>query len=46
VDKKDQGKGTGKLLLVDALKRCCYASLKIGSYAVVIVLIDILKINL
>ena len=36
VDKKYQGKGKGKLMLVDALKRSYEASLKIGSFAVVV----------
>lgn len=36
VDNNHQGKGFGKLLLVDALKRSFYASKTIGSFAVVV----------
>lgn len=40
VDKTTQGKGLGKFLLVDALKRCYDLSEKIGSYVVVVDPID------
>jgi GNAT superfamily N-acetyltransferase len=41
VDQKYQGQGTGKLLLIDALKRSYEASLKsIGSMAVVVDVLD------
>ena len=36
VDKRFQGKGIGQILLVDALKRSCGISEKIGSFAVVV----------
>jgi GNAT superfamily N-acetyltransferase len=36
VDKKFQGNGTGKLLLIDALKRCYILSKNIGSFAVIV----------
>jgi len=41
VDSKFQGEGLGKLLLVDALKRSYDASLKIGSFAVIVDPIDL-----
>lgn len=40
VDKKFQGKGIGKLLLIDALKRSYHASKTIASYAVVVDPVD------
>jgi len=40
VDSQFQGKGIGKLLLVDALKRSFEASEKIGSFAVIVDPID------
>jgi len=40
IDKKYQGKGIGKVLLIDALKRSYYISQEIGSFAVVIDPID------
>lgn len=40
VDKNFQGKGLGKLLLIDALKRSYEISSKIGSFAVVVDPID------
>jgi GNAT superfamily N-acetyltransferase len=40
IDKKYQGKGIGKILLIDALKRCYEISLEIGSFAVVVDPID------
>lgn len=40
IDKKFQGKGIGKILLIDALKRSYEASGKIGSYAVVVDPVD------
>jgi len=40
VDKKFHGKGIGKILLIDALKRSYETSQKIGSYAVVVDPID------
>ena len=40
IDKKFQGKGIGKILLIDALKRSYEASQKIGSFAVVVDPID------
>lgn len=40
IDKKSQGKGVGKLLLIDALKRCYNSSQTIGSFAVVVDPID------
>jgi len=36
MDKKHQGKGIGKILLIDALKRSYEISQKIGSFAVVV----------
>lgn len=36
VDKNEQGKGTGKALLVDALKRSYLLTKDIGSYAVIV----------
>ena len=35
-DKKFQGKGIGKILLIDALKRCYEISKSIGSFAVIV----------
>lgn len=40
IDKQFQGKGIGKILLTDALKRSYEASEKIGSYAVVVDPVD------
>ncbi len=40
IDQKYQGKGIGKILLIDALKRCYEMSQKIGSFAVVVDPID------
>jgi predicted GNAT family N-acyltransferase len=40
IDKKSQGTGVGKLLLIDALKRCYYSSQTLGCYAVVVDPID------
>jgi len=40
VDKSCQGKGIGKILLIDALKRCFEISKEIGSFAVVVDPID------
>ena len=40
VDIRFQGKGRGKLLLIDALKRSYDASMEIGSLAVIVVPID------
>jgi len=40
VDVKQQGKGYGKILLVDALKRSHETSKEIGSFAVVVDPID------
>ena len=40
IDTKYQGKGIGKILLIDALKRSYENSNKIGSFAVVVDLID------
>lgn len=40
IDIKDQGKGIGKILLIDALKRSYESSIKIGSFAVVVDPID------
>ncbi len=45
IDKKYQGKGAGKVLLIDALKRCEESSRSIGSYAVVVDPIDKLAEN-
>jgi GNAT superfamily N-acetyltransferase len=36
IDKKHQGKGIGKILLIDALKRSYEISQKIGTFAVVV----------
>lgn len=36
IDNRFQGKGIGKILLIDALLRCYEASKKMGSYAVVV----------
>ncbi|MCO4292403.1 GNAT family N-acetyltransferase [Solitalea sp. MAHUQ-68] len=40
IDKKYQGKGIGKILLIDALKRSYEVSQEIGSFAVVVDPID------
>ena len=40
IDKKHQGKGIGKILLIDALKRSYELSQEIGSFAVVVDPID------
>ena len=40
VDLKYQGKGIGKLLLIDALKRCFDASVSVGAFAVIVDPID------
>ncbi|MDF0692881.1 GNAT family N-acetyltransferase [Aquirufa sp. BABACH-43C] len=40
VDKKFQGKGLGKILLIDALKRSFKASLQMSSFAVAVDPID------
>jgi len=40
IDKKYQGKGIGKILLIDALKRSYETSKEIGSFAVVVDPID------
>ncbi|UJH67384.1 GNAT family N-acetyltransferase [Allomuricauda sp. SCSIO 65647] len=40
VDTKFKGKGLGKLLLIEALKRSCLISKKIGSFAVIVDPID------
>ncbi len=40
IDKRYQGKGIGKILLIDALKRSYEASHEIGSFAVVVDPID------
>jgi GNAT superfamily N-acetyltransferase len=40
IDLQDQGKGIGKVLLVDALKRCYEISKELGSFAVVVDPID------
>ena len=36
IDKNFQGKGIGKILLIDALKRCFGASDSIGAFAVIV----------
>ena len=36
IDKEFQGRGLGKILLIDALKRCCDTSESIGAYAVIV----------
>lgn len=36
IDKKFQRKGIGKILLIDALKRCYKISMTIGSFAVIV----------
>lgn len=41
IDKEFQGKGIGKLLLIDALKRCFYLSKSIGTFAVIVDPLDI-----
>lgn len=40
IDKKSQGRGLGKVLLIDALKRCYETSIQIGSFAVIVDPID------
>ncbi len=40
VDNRFKGNGVGKLLLIDALKRCFLLSKKIGSFAVIVDPID------
>ena len=40
IDKNYQGKGNGKIVLIDALKRCYEISQKIGSFAIVVDPID------
>jgi GNAT superfamily N-acetyltransferase len=40
IDKNYQGKGIGKILLIDALKRSYEISQKVGSFAVVVDPID------
>lgn len=40
IEKKHQGQGLGKILLIDALKRCYEISKEIGSFAVVVDPID------
>jgi len=40
IDKKFQGQGIGKILLIDALKRCYEIAQEIGSFAVVVDPID------
>ena len=40
IDQKHQGKGIGKILLIDALKRSYEISKEIGSFAVVVAPID------
>ena len=40
IDKKHQGQGLGKILLIDALKRCYEISKEIGSFDVVVDPID------
>lgn len=41
IDHRFQGRGIGKLLLIDALKRSCEASDKIGSFAVIVDPLDV-----
>ena len=36
VHQKEQGKGFGSILLVDAIKRCCLVSQEVGVYAIVV----------
>lgn len=36
IDQRFQGKGVGKILLIDALKRSCQVSKSIGSFAVIV----------
>ena len=36
IHQQDQGKGLGKIILIDALKRCWETAQKIGSFAVVV----------
>ena len=45
IDKSSQGKGVGKLLLIDALKRSYFASQSIGSMAVVVDPVDEPAVN-
>lgn len=40
IDNRFQGQGIGKLILIDALKRCCKISKTIGSFAVIVDPID------
>jgi GNAT superfamily N-acetyltransferase len=40
VDKRFQGRGLGKLLLIDSLKRCYHSSESIGAFAVIVDPID------
>lgn len=40
IDEKFKGKGLGKILLIDALRRCYEISNEIGSFAVVVDPID------
>jgi GNAT superfamily N-acetyltransferase len=40
IDKKQQGKGLGKILLIDALKRSYEVAHEIGSFAIVVDPID------
>jgi GNAT superfamily N-acetyltransferase len=40
IDKKSQGKGLGKILLIDALRKCYEISDEIGSFAVIVDPID------
>lgn len=41
IDKRFQGKGFGKYILIDALKRAYYISIKIGSFAIIVDPIDL-----
>jgi len=41
IDKSFQGKGIGKYLLIDSLKRCYYTSKSIGAFAVIVDPLDI-----
>lgn len=36
IDKDFQGKGIGRILLIDALKRCFDTSVSIGAFAVIV----------
>jgi GNAT superfamily N-acetyltransferase len=36
IDKEFQGKGIGKLLLIDSLRRCCDISESLGIFAVIV----------